>query len=122
MAALEQQVSDAVPNAKTKCLVRMQRRRIAKLETDNRALEARLAALQQQVADAVPKAKPKRKNAASAFALYTAAIRQKLSGDAPAQSKQASAGWQQLSPSEKQVFKDKHEQSMRELQGYPEAD
>ena len=122
LAALEQQVADAVPKAKTNCLVRKRRRRIAKLETDNRALEARLAALQQQVADAVPKAKPKRNIAASAFALYTAAVRPKLSGAAPAQAKQASAQWQQLSPSEKQVFKDKHEQAKRELQGYPEAD
>ena len=56
LAALGQQVADAVPKAKPKPkgLVRKQRRRIAKLETDNRALEARLAALQQQVADAVP--------------------------------------------------------------------
>ena len=82
LAALVQQVADAVPKAKPYGLVRKQRRRIAKLETDNRALEARLAALQQQVADAVPKAKPKRKIAASAFALYTAAVRRKLSGDA----------------------------------------
>ena len=124
LAALEQQVADAVPEAKPKPKgqVRKQRRRIAKLETDNRALEARLAALQQQVADAVPKAKPKRKIAASAFALYTAAVRRKLSGAAPAQAKQASAEWKQLSPSEKQVFKDKHEKAKRELQGYPEAD
>jgi len=122
LAGLEQQVADVVPKAKTNCLMRKQRLRMAKLETENRALEARLAALQQQVADAVPKAKPKRIIAASAFALYTVAVRRKLSGAAPAQAKQASAQWHQLSPSEKQVFKDKHEQAKRELQGYPEAD
>ena len=116
LAALEQQVADVVPKAKTNCLMRKQRLRIAKLETDNRALEARLAALQQQVADAVPKAKPKRKLAASAIAYYTAAIRKDLSGDAPAQSKQAAARWSRLSHSEQQVFKDKHEEAKRELQ------
>ena len=86
LAAVEKQVEDAVPEAKPKHkdLVGKQQRRIAKLETETSALQAQLAALQQQVAHPVPKAKPKRKLAASAFALYTAAVRTKLSGAAPA--------------------------------------
>ena len=81
-----------------------------------------LAALQQQVAHPVPKAKPKRQLAASAFALYTAAVRPNLSGAAPAQARQASAQWKQLSPRQKQVFENQHEQKKRELRGHPEAD
>ena len=99
-----------------------QQLRIAKLETETRALQAQLAALQQQVAHPVPKAKPKRKLAASAFALYTASVRPKLSGAASAQYKQASAQWKQLSPSDQQVFKNQHEEKKRELQGYRAID
>ena len=124
MADVEKQVEDAVPEAKPKHkdLVGKQQRRIAKLETETSALQAQLAALQQQVAHPVPKARPNRKLVASAFALYTAAVRPKLSGAAPAQAKQASAQWKQLSPSDQQVFKNQHEQKKRELQGYPEID
>ena len=96
--------------------VKQQQRRIKKLETGKRSLEARVAALNQQVARVVAKhePKPKRPTAPSAFVLYTLSIRGTLTGSASAQSKQAGARWGALSSAEKQPFKDQHEQAKKE--------
>ena len=96
--------------------VRKQRRQIEQLETDNRALASRFTALEQQVANAVSKSKPNRKIVPSAYSFYIDSIRQELTGSASAQAREVEDRWHALSPEEKQVFKEKHEEAKRELQ------